>query len=117
MKIRINGDSIRMRLSPEEVDRLVSKGSIIDHCNFPNVKLTYGILSSNSNSMNAEFDGNEIKVIIPKSELLNWNTDERVGFEHTTEGGLFLLIEKDFKCLKPRKHEPEAHLYENPNVS
>lgn len=117
MKIRINGDSIRMRLSPEEVESLVSKGSIIDHCSFPSGRLTYGVLSSNGNAIDVEYVANEIKVIIPKTDLHDWDTNERVGFEHTTEEGLFLLIEKDFKCLKPRKHESETHLYPNPSVS
>ncbi|MDG2455745.1 MAG: hypothetical protein P8N47_08050 [Bacteroidia bacterium] len=47
---------------------------------------------------------------------MNWDTDERVGFDHTVNG-LFILLEKDWQCLKPRDHEDESNLYQHPASS
>jgi len=64
--------------------------------------------------MTADFLQNVIQLNVPKSYTKNWDTDSRVGFESTSENGLYLLIEKDFQCLKPRAHEDETDLFPNP---
>ncbi|MFY0592244.1 DUF7009 family protein [Roseivirga sp.] len=117
MKIRVNGNSIRLRLAPEEVTELVNTGSVSDVCAFPNGNFTYGIRATTASEMNASFLNGFIAVQVPEGQLVEWDQNEKVGFEFTTPSGLFLLVEKDFKCLQPRKHENESHLYENPIVS
>jgi len=117
MKIRINGNTIRMRLSPNEVRELVKSGSVTDTCAFPTGNFTYGIRSTQATEIDATFVDGYIAVLVPEKLLIDWDINEVVGFEHTTKTGTFMLIEKDFKCLQPRKHENESHLYENPIVS
>lgn len=117
MKIRINGNSVRMRLNPEEVEELVQKGTAQDTCTFPNAVFSYEIQASQGHEIEAKFEHNAVRVLIPEESLNDWDKDSRVGFEHNTSEGLFILIEKDFQCLHPRKHEKEEHLYPNPSVS
>ena len=117
MKLRINGNSVRMRLSPDEVEALVSQGKIQSTCAFPGTTLSYGLRVSKGTEIEAGYDEGTIQVMIPETQLKGWDKDNRVGFEHHTPEGLFILIEKDFQCLQPRKHEKEEHLYPNPSVS
>ncbi|OEK04877.1 DUF7009 family protein [Roseivirga misakiensis] len=117
MKIRVNGNSVRLRLAPNEVSELVQTGNVSDVCYFPNGNFTYGVRATSTSKMNASFVNGYISIHIPDTQLKGWDENDKVGFEHTTPEGLFILVEKDFKCLQPRKHENESHLYENPIVS
>ena len=117
MKLRINGNSVRMRLSPDEVEALVSQGKTQSTCAFPESTLSYGLVASQGVEIEVRYDKDTIQVMIPETQLKGWDKDNRVGFEHHTSEGLFILIEKDFQCLQPRKHEKEEHLYPNPSVS
>lgn len=116
MKIRINNNSVRLRLNPEDVTQLTQEGKAMSICHFPNGVFRYSVVASSREIISADFTGGTISVEIPSDQLLNWDKDDRVGFEFTTEEGLFILVEKDFQCLQPRKHENEDHLYPNPKA-
>lgn len=114
MKLRINESSIRLRLTPEEVER-VSKGEkVSSFVELLNGRFGYELISGDTWSV--ETAGSNICISIPQSEVLDWAGNSKVGFEQRFENGLLLLIEKDFQCLHPRKHEQEDHLYPNPNT-
>jgi len=115
MKIRIKDNSIRFRLAQDEVSALVKTGETWSTCSFPNGKLTYGIVATNSTEIYCSFADEKITTYVPKSLLTNWDTDERVGFDANTDN-LFILIEKDWQCLKPRANEDESDLYVNPQA-
>ena len=114
MKLRINADTIRLRLSQSEVDELVLKAEIWDHCHFGNSTLRYGIAAETIDHFLIKFENNCLKVTIPKQRIEGWNNDARVGFDWKPEKGPYILIEKDFKCMMPRENEDETDLYENP---
>ena len=115
MKIRIKGNSVRFRLAQDEVTALVQNGEVWSQCQFGTSALSYGLLANNNSDISSEMQENTITCHIPKLLLENWDTDERVGFENRTDS-LFLLIEKDWQCLKPRAHEDESNLYQNPQA-
>jgi hypothetical protein len=114
MKIRIKGNSIRLRLSQAEVTELVVKGQVMDTCEFIGAELVYGIYSRAVDRISAEMYENKISVVMPSEDLKAWDTDTRIGFEDTMENGTFILVEKDFKCLVDRTNEDESNLYPNP---
>lgn len=116
MKLRIKSNTVRLRLSQNEVTKLCNDGSVFDICHFGNNHLTFGIRDHNGEEMKAEFSGPRIVVDIPKSWVIGWDTNEKTGFEITDEEGLLILIEKDFQCLKPRESEDETNLYPNPQA-
>ncbi len=116
MKIRIKDNSVRYRLSQNEVTNLVQNGETWSTCQFMTGEITYGILATDAHKISCCFENSKITTAIPKSLLLNWDTDERVGFDHTVNG-LFILLEKDWQCLKPRNHEDESNLYQHPASS
>ena len=112
MKLRINGNSIRLRLTPLEVESLGRDEKIIAHTVLLNGLFSYEL--KGAEVWHAEVIGSTIAVSVPKNQLVDWGQNDLVGFEHEFENGLFVLVEKDFQCLHPRKHEQEDHLYPNP---
>ena len=114
MKLRINGNSIRLRLTKNEVEDLVKNGSTTSSCHIGTEALVYSLVHGNQDSISAELKPGKVIVTLPTSLVKNWDIDERVGFDYKTDDGLYVLVEKDFTCLTPRDHEDESNLYPNP---
>lgn len=115
MKIRIYDNRMRLRLSKSEVSQLVQKGEVSAQCQIIGGTLDYKLIRGQYSAIKASFENNTISVFIPDSLTLNWDQDERVGFDGTDTNGLYILIEKDFQCLSPRD-EDEGDLYLNPEA-
>jgi hypothetical protein len=118
MKLRIQDNSIRLRLSQSDVHQLVHEGLVSGACRFPINTLKYTILHNElTSALQADFLEKEIKVWMPSSLVNGWDQDDRVGFDAYDTNGLYILIEKDFQCLQPRPNEDESDLYTNPDSS
>ncbi len=108
MKLRICGDSIRLRLKRGEVDQLGAGTSIVEETHFPDSVLTYRLNLSENSDISASFDNGSLVVGLPKSKVLDWaGTDEVSLFAEqklSATGPLSILIEKDFRCLEPGHH-------------
>jgi len=117
MKIRISGNSLRLRMSQNEVNEFVSYGHVTSACNFPDSVLKYEIRHGDYPDISAAFSQGTVSIYMPSGLVKNWDTDDRVGFDASDANGLFILIEKDFQCLKPRPHEDESDLFPNPYAS
>lgn len=121
MKLRIKGNSIRLRLTQGEVKEFEEKGiveEIVKFGNTPNSKMHYLIQKTESGEIHATFESNRMTVNIPNSIAEKWTKTNQVGFETqmkiNEKEDLFILVEKDFKCLQPRKHEDENDMFPNP---
>jgi hypothetical protein len=115
MKLRINGYSLRMRLTPDEVSRLCQNGRAEDRTLIGDYHCIYSVTVHDETEISARMTNGQVQVNIPTELVKGWDNDERTGFQHTDQNGLFILIEKDFKCLQTRAHENEDHLYPNPS--
>jgi hypothetical protein len=108
MKLRIRGDSIRLRLKRGEVDQLAAGINIEEETHFPSAILTYRVDISENSGITATFDNGCLAVNLPKSKVLDWANSDVVSLyseqELSGSGALSLLIEKDFKCLEPGHH-------------
>lgn len=117
MKLRIKGNSIRIRLTKSEIAYFQKFNSIEEKTDFGPVQLTYGIKTYNGEKMVASMENNSISFLIPSPIAEEWTTTDRVGFSsemELKEGKLlFLLLEKDFKCLDETT-EDQSDNYENP---
>jgi len=75
---------------------------------------------SDTKTIDAVFQGDEIIVSVPREEGMRWADSEQVSLEATLNNGepepLQVLIEKDFVCLKPRAGEDESELFPNPQA-
>ena len=106
MKLRIEGNSIRLRVKKSDLDKLKKDGMIGETVAFSDNLYFYYKLKTNpySQEVQAEFLHNAIQVTIPLSIAKMWTETEQVGIEHKLDSGLSILIEKDFPC-KTRHNE------------
>jgi hypothetical protein len=122
MKLRINQQSIRLRLSQNDIANL-RLNSTVSVPLFWGMEeddlLVYKLSIIEEGVSQVKIKAEEINVIILKNAIENWlKNDEVVSFEcsfPTLSQPLKVLIERDFKCLTPRK-EDEGDLFENPYV-
>lgn len=123
MKIRIRGNSLRLRLTRSEVTTLAESGEVTEATHFgPDHKLIYQLVArEGAPRMEAHFDGNRVAVVLPPSTARDWaqsDTISLVGAQPVGDGQfLNLLVEKDFTCLNPRAvwQEDQTDNFPNPN--
>lgn len=117
MKIRIKGNSVRLRLSKSEVDTFGKQGYIEERTLFGNAVLTYALKSTTHCDMSADFEDNKVTMYLPDTKAKEWVETQKVGFDANMDLGdgneLYLLLEKDFQCLD-NSIEDQSDNYENP---
>ena len=121
MKLRIKGNSLRLRLTKSEVSKLAREGIVEEHIGFVNNELTYSIESSKTaHTITASFQGNAIRVIMPALLSEDWPTNDIISFDEyldeNDQQSLYILIEKDFKCIDVTT-EDQSDNFENPAKS
>lgn len=116
MKLRIKGNTIRVRLSEPEVSLLNNGGSVEEKTLFPNSVLSYIVQPSAASS--AEYHDSTILIKIAENDIKTWATTDQASISTEISTGnddiLSILVEKDFQCLTERL-EDESDLYPNPN--
>ena len=112
MKIRIKGNSLRYRLTKTDVERFSAEGYLEEQTIFGSNVLTYALQVDNVDKLSANFENNKITLLMPKIVAENWAATDQVGFAEAA-GPLYLLIEKDFKCLD-NVAEDQSDNYPNP---
>lgn len=112
MKIRIKGNSLRFRLTKSDVAQFTENGYIEETTDFGNHVFTYAVQKNKLDNLSAAFDIGKITLFMPERMVDEWAITDKVGFEYT-ENGLYLLIEKDFKCLD-NVAEDQSDNYPNP---
>lgn len=126
MKLRIRGNSLRLRLLRGEVEQFGKTGRVAETIRFgasPQAYLNY-VLETDSEieQITTDFADNQITVKIPVSIAGNWVASDRITLkseqpiENEKQNGsaenceskdiLKILIEKDFVCLD-RRNDPD----------
>lgn len=113
MKIRIRGNSVRLRLLQSEVKQLGECGKVSEQIQFglsEDETLTYTLqVSEKANEISAGFCQNEICIVLPKETAKNWVETDEVSLDNEINlenDSLKVLVEKDFVCLT-RKDDPD----------
>lgn len=112
MKIRIKGNSLRYRLTKSDINKLAENGYLEERTAFGTQTLIYALQSNSDKNLSARFENNKITLCMPYHLVDEWCITDRVGFENNNNG-LFLLVEKDFKCLD-NVAEDQSDNYPNP---
>ena len=112
MKIRIKGNSLRYRLTKSEVEGFAESGYLEEVIIFVSNSLIYALERSHAARLSANFEQNKITLFMPGVMIDEWFNTERTGFENF-DGNLYLLVEKDFKCLD-EVSEDQSDNYPNP---
>jgi hypothetical protein len=118
MKLRIRGNSIRLRLSQGEVERFARDGKVEESVEFaPGTRLfTYALESDDRREeVVAEYADDRLCIYVPGQVAKDWVGSEQVGFG-SSEGGVGpgIMVEKDFACLTPRAGEDESDMFPHP---
>jgi hypothetical protein len=123
MKLRILGNSLRLRISRSELERLQADGSIEDSIRFssaPEASLTYALaVESGEVGIRVQYSPQRVTVLLSEAQLQAWSQPNEVGIYASvgngSENGLKLTIEKDFACLD-RSHASNADAFPNPHA-
>lgn len=119
MKLRIRGNTLRLRVSKSEVDALAAGGFVEDATRFgADAVLRYRLETGGEDGFEARFEGASVVVRVPPSALRRWLADSEVSMSAEQPLGgsetLGILVEKDFECLTPREGEDASDLFTNP---
>jgi len=122
MKIRIKGNSVRVRLTRSEVDHLGKEGYLEEITEFGNGTFKYALQSKEGiNGLEADFKDAVMTMYIPSGIPQQWAANETVGYSNNMDIGagrqLFLLLEKDFKCIDADVNEDQSDNFEHPAKS
>lgn len=119
MKLRIRGNSVRIRVSQSELKRVAEEGLAEDAVRFaPDVGLVYRVRVAADGRISAELEDGVLTVTLPKAAVERWTRPDEVSIRGEQPIGdgetLKILVEKDFECLTPREGEDQSDLFPNP---
>lgn len=109
MKLRIHGDSLRLRLSRSDVERFRQTGVCSESLQFsPGSQLTYTLETSSGLTVDVEYRQDCIRVLLPLKTAKEWADSDRISLslDPSARGGPSVLIEKDFQCLHHDRRNP-----------
>ena len=113
MKLRIKGNTIRLRLTQSEVATIGADGSVKETTIFsPTSQFEYEVQAREVAAIESEYQNNRMLISIPKAIARAWAVSNDVGIE-AEQNQLKIIIEKDFACLSPRGEE-DSDTFENP---
>jgi uncharacterized protein DUF7009 len=119
VKLRIKGDSLRLRLTRAEVQQLAQAGRVEEqvHISARDV-LVYRLQRAPAAAvLGATFANGVIEIQVPESVARDWCASELVTLSNVQRHGeveLRITVEKDFACLAPRDDEDESDNFQHP---
>ena len=123
MKLRLRGNSIRLRLKRGEVGRLAAGKTLVEETQLPGSTLSYSLCLSDNDDMLASFDNGSIAISMPKEIIPEWADTDLVSLYSVItlpdDSQLVVLVEKDFSCLEPGHHrdcDDDADTYPHPSA-
>jgi Family of unknown function (DUF7009) len=120
MKLRVLGDSIRLRLTRGEVAELGRSGVVGERTHFAGgVVMEYRLCrDAGVAACKASLEGNVLTVSAPASAVDQWlNSDDvAIRSEAQPANTARILVEKDFACLTERPGEDDSDAYPHPGT-
>lgn len=116
MKLRIRGDSIRLRLTRGEVADLVATGVVTELTRLPGGPgFRYQLRAdASARAVTATFEAGVLGVAVPKAAAEAWAASEEVairGDVPAAGGTLAIAVEKDFPCMTVREGEDDSDAF------
>ncbi len=120
MKIRIKGNSIRLRLTKPEVAVFCKEGRYEEAIHFGGRQLIYALVAKPGiDTPEATYVGDTITVYLMREVQDTWYHSDKIGYstplQHTTTDSLAILVEKDFTCMD-NTVEDQSDMYPNPKM-
>lgn len=117
MKLRIEGNSLRVRVKKSDLEQLRAEHLVRETVSFiKGFDFHYELsLSDSVSQIGAIFSHATITIEIPLSMAQVWIETDQVGLENTLSNGQYILIEKDFPC-KTRLNEDKNDLFQELSI-
>lgn len=119
MKLRVQGNSVRLRLTQAEVAQFSKTGYVEENIEFgPGASFCYALEScSKILAPRVLYQNGDLRIQVSCTAAQEWFTTDQVGISGEQPGPngkppFSILIEKDFKCMHSDKPDPDA--YPNP---
>ena len=114
MKLRIKGDNIRLRLSQNDIDGLLTERELssITQIN-RSISFSCSIHCINHSSSFINWESHDLSISVPYDLVHKWAKSEEEGLYFTFDNnkdGLNIAIEKDFPCKHPKSNSNENDL-------
>jgi hypothetical protein len=121
VKLRIKGDSLRLRLSQGEMRTLAERGEVEDRVTFPGgAALRYRLRVDHNNQLvSAAYASDLIDIRVPRTLSERWCGTDLVTLDASqplAAGALRIVLEKDWACLAPREGEDESDNFPHPEA-
>ena len=115
MKLRLHGNSVRLRLTRPEVERLREAGLVEESVDFGDgAVLRYRLHSTpEQGPVVAEYRHGELTVSVPSEAAQAWAISDEEGI-YAQSGPVSISIEKDFRCLTRMGEESERDAFPHP---
>jgi len=121
MKLRIKGDSLRIRVSPSEVARLLEAGRVEETIHFApesGACLTYALEHAPvRQEIGFRWRPQRVTVVLSSDKARSWAEGDQISIQGSfavRDGELAILVEKDFACLD-ESHAENKDTFPNPN--
>jgi hypothetical protein len=111
MKLRLQSNSVRLRLTRSEVARLSETGLVEESVDFgAGEALTYRLQTRlEPGAVEAAYRQGIVTVSVSQQVAQAWAGSDEGGL-YCQAGALTISVEKDFRCLtRPREGEPDAY--------
>lgn len=122
MKLRIKGNSLRLRLTQSEVTAVGRGNAVEEQTVFPGgAALIYRLSIAGTDRLAATYRPGSVDITVPGALAAEWADTQMVsltGEEPLPDGqALTLLIEKDFECIEPKAGEDYSDAFPNPQAN
>ncbi|MGN6626546.1 MAG: DUF7009 family protein [Tepidisphaeraceae bacterium] len=121
MKLRLRGNSVRLRLGQSEVRRLSEGEALTETLTFGPGAASFAYTLRPSGDFQPPaitFTGGELVVSLSARDIDAWAAGDAVGIRATQAAGkkheMALLIEKDFECLDNENGESQEDAFPSP---
>ncbi|MFI5134673.1 MAG: DUF7009 family protein [Chitinophagales bacterium] len=109
MKLRLDKNSIRLRVKKSDLEKLREENFAEEKINFPNEEFGYRLsVSDHAKEISVKATPSFVEVIVPSSNAHAWLNNDAVGIYHTihfSNRTLDIIIEKDFPCTADKTED------------
>ena len=118
MKLRIRDDSLRLRLTRDEVRRVAAGEAVAGRMSLP-AGSAFEYRLSGAAEADVTLNDRRLSVTLPGPDLVAWASGDAVSLHAscpTHEAALAVLVEKDFACLSERPGDDDADTFPHPEA-
>ena len=111
MKLRIRGNSIRLRLTRSEVEQIGRGEAVTETTRLgAGVDFSYSLRASEASALEVSLSGTALVISAPSASLADWASSEAVALDCVSGGETAtIMVEKDFACLTPRDEDDDTY--------